>query len=187
VSSTDTAPILQALGASVTLVSAAGSRIVALADLYANDGMHYLTRRSDEILTSVILPPPEGWDSSYWKLRRRGSFDFPVAAAAAAVKRDGRRIIDARIVLGAVASRPVESDRAAAILSGQDLTDESIAEAAIAASEVAKPMDNTDFELVWRKKIVRSLVTNALREIRGDDMRERRRALARQELFSIRS
>jgi CO/xanthine dehydrogenase FAD-binding subunit len=90
-------------------------------------------------------------------------------------------------VLGAVASRPVESDRAAAILSGQDLTDESIAEAAIAASEVAKPMDNTDFELVWRKKIVRSLVTNALREIRGDDMRERRRALARQELFSIRS
>jgi 4-hydroxybenzoyl-CoA reductase subunit beta len=187
VSSTDTAPILQALGASVTLVSAAGSRIVALADLYANDGMHYLTRRSDEILTSVILPPPEGWDSSYWKVRRRGSFDFPVAAAAAAVKRDGRRIIDARIVLGAVASRPVESDRAAAILSGQDLTDESIAEAAIAASEVAKPMDNTDFELVWRKKIVRSLVTNALREIRGDDMRERRRALARQELFSIRS
>jgi hypothetical protein len=34
-------------------------------------------------------------------------------------------------------------------------------------------MDNIDFELVWRKKIVTSLVRNALREVRGDDMRAR--------------
>ena len=47
-------------------------------------------------------------------------------------------------------------------------------------------MDNTDFELVWRKKMVRSLVSDALREIRGDDMRARRRQLARQELLSLR-
>jgi len=47
-------------------------------------------------------------------------------------------------------------------------------------------MDNTDFELVWRKKMVRSLVSHALHVIRGDDMRARRRQLARQELLSIR-
>ena len=116
VSSTDTAPMLQALGASVTLVSARESRVIALADLYANDGMQYLNRRSDEILTSVRLPSPEGWRSAYWKLRRRGSFDFPVAAAAAAVRFDGARIADARIVLGAVASKPMGSDRAGALL-----------------------------------------------------------------------
>ena len=69
-----------------------------------------------------------------------------------------------RIVLGAVASRPLEADRAAALLKGEALTDEAIAAAAAAASEVAKPMDNTDFELVWRKKMVRSLVANALHE-----------------------
>jgi hypothetical protein len=46
-------------------------------------------------------------------------------------------------------------------------------------------MDNTDFELVWRKKMVRSLVAHALHEIRGDDVRARRRQLARQELLSI--
>ena len=34
-------------------------------------------------------------------------------------------------------------------------------------------MDNTDFELVWRKKMVRTLVSYALHEVRGDDMRER--------------
>ena len=46
-----------------------------------------------------------------------------------------------------------------------------IAAAADAAYEIAKPMDNTDFELVWRKKMIRALVTYALRELRGDDMR----------------
>ena len=51
VSSTDTAPMLQALGASVTLVSSAGERVLPLADLFANDGIHYLTKRPDEILT----------------------------------------------------------------------------------------------------------------------------------------
>ena len=35
-------------------------------------------------------------------------------------------------------------------------------------------MDNTDFELVWRKKMVTSLAVNALRELRGDDMRAAR-------------
>ena len=184
VSSTDTAPMLQALGASVTLASATGKRVLPLAELFANDGMHYLTRRPDEILTAIALPPADGWRSAYWKLRRRGSFDFPVAAAAVAAKLDDRTVADVRIVLGAVASRPVACERAAALLKGRTLTDEAIADAAAAAAEPAKPMDNTDFELVWRKAMVKTLVACALQDVRGDDMRQRRRQLARQELLA---
>jgi 4-hydroxybenzoyl-CoA reductase subunit beta len=66
VSSTDTAPMLMALGASITLVSKKGGpRELALADLYRNDGMSYLTRRPDEVLTHVLLPPSAGWRSVY--------------------------------------------------------------------------------------------------------------------------
>ena len=180
VSSTDTAPMLQALGARVHLVSTRGERDVDVADLYANDGMHYLTRRPDEILTSVAIPALDGWRSTYWKLRRRGSFDFPVAAAAVAARLDGDTVVEARIVLGAVASRPMASPKAAALLAGQRLTDDAIAAAADAAYDVAKPMDNTDYELVWRKKMIRALVTYALKEVRGDDMREQRGKIARQ-------
>src|SRR6476620_7978495 len=43
VSSTDTAPALIALGARVTLVSAAGTRRIAAGDLFRNDGIHSLT------------------------------------------------------------------------------------------------------------------------------------------------
>jgi len=185
VSSTDTAPMLHALGASVTLVSSRGARALPVAELFANDGMRYLTRRPDEILTSIAVPARPGWRSTYWKLRRRGSFDFPVAAAAVAARLDGDALVEVRIVLGAVASRPLESERAAALLQGRRLTDDLIDEAAALAADIAKPMDNTDFELVWRKAMVRALTVSALREIRGDDMRARRRQLARQELLAV--
>jgi CO/xanthine dehydrogenase FAD-binding subunit len=184
VSSTDTAPMLQALGARVRLVSASGERMVDVADLYQNDGMRYLTRRPDEILASVHVPPQDGWRSTYWKLRRRGSFDFPVAAAAVAAKIDaGGAVEDIRIVLGAVASRPMASPASSDLLRGQPLTNERISAAADAAYAVAKPMDNTDYELHWRKKMTRALVTYALQEIRGDDMRARRVSVARHALL----
>jgi 4-hydroxybenzoyl-CoA reductase subunit beta len=169
-SSTDCAPALIALGASVRLVSAQGERDVALPDLYRNDGIDYLARRPDEILTEVRLPPAEGWRSSYWKLRRRGAFDFPVLGVAAAVKtaRDGT-VEEARIALGAVSSRPLLT-QAGGLLAGRTLSDEAIAEVAKKVASVAKPMDNTDLDLYWRKDVVPEFVGYALREIRGDDM-----------------
>jgi 4-hydroxybenzoyl-CoA reductase subunit beta len=186
VSSTDTAPALIALGATVSLVSAAGSRQLAIADLYRNDGMHYLTRRPDEILTTVQVPDLTGWRSTYWKLRRRGSFDFPVlgVAAAARLERDGT-VADAHLVLGAVSSRPLVAEKAAASLLGRPLSDEAIAEAADLAFVLSKPMDNTDFALVWRKRVTRDFVTYALREVRGDDMRETRTRIARHALQGL--
>jgi len=187
VSSTDTAPMLMALGAKVTLVSKRdGGRVIPLADLYRNDGISYLTRRPDEILTHVLLPDASGWKSVYWKLRRRGSFDFPVLSVAAAVRWSQDRIVEeARIVLGAVASRPLAAEDAAAGLVGKPLDDAAIARAAEAAFAHAKPMDNTDFVLHWRKRVVREFVTAALRELRGDDMREIRRRYSRQDLVWV--
>ena len=181
VSSTDTAPALLALGATVTLVSANATRQVAASDLYQNDGIHYLTRRPDEILTAVHIPSRDGWRSVYWKLRRRGSFDFPVLSVAAAAKIAADGTVEAaRIILGAVASRPIDASAAAAAIIGQRLTDEVIAHAAETAAKPAKPMDNTDFDLTWRKRVARDVVTYALRELRGDDVREWRRKLSRQ-------
>ncbi|MGD9906066.1 MAG: xanthine dehydrogenase family protein subunit M [Vicinamibacterales bacterium] len=180
VSSSDTAPMLQALGTRVRLVSAVGERWIDVAELYANDGMHYLTRRPDELLAEVEVPADAAWRSTYWKLRRRGAFDFPVlsVAAAAQVAADGT-VTAARVVLGAVASRPMVAPKAGAALVGRALSDAAIAEAAEGAYEVAKPMDNTDFDLVWRKRMTRALAGYALRELRGDDMRESRRMLSR--------
>jgi len=181
VSSTDTAPALIALDAKVTLVSAQGERQVPLAALYQNDGIDYLTRRADEVLTEVVVP--QGWTSSYWKLRRRGAFDFPVLGVAAAARLAGDGTVEeARLALGAAASRPFLVDKAGEFLKGKRLTDEVIAEAGTLVASRAKPMDNTDLDLYWRKDVASAFAGYALREVRGDDMRETRIRVARQAL-----
>ena len=183
VSSTDSAPALIALGAKVKLASTQGEREVPVAELYKNDGIDYLARRPDEILTEVLLPEAQGWKSTYWKLRRRGSFDFPVlgVAAAARLAPDGT-VEEARLALGAVASRPFLVEKGGEFLKGRKLTDEAIAEAGAIVASRAKPMNNTDLDLYWRKDVVSSFVGHALRELRGDDMRATRLRIARQAL-----
>ena len=179
VSSTDLGPMLWALGASVRLISAHGQRSVDVRDLYRNDGIHYLARRPDELLASVRVPDGP-WRSSYWKLRRRGAFDFPVLSVAAAARLDhDGSVAEARLVLGAVSSCPMEVRDAAAVLAGHPLTDSAITRAADLAAQPARPMDNTDFTLHWRKKMVREFVTYSLREIRGDDVAGLRHKISR--------
>jgi len=180
VSSTDTAPALMALGARVRLVSQSGEREISLADLYNNDGMNYLHRRPDEILAEVLLDSLHDWRSTYWKLRRRGSFDFPVLSVAAAARFGNNGVMDeARIVIGSAASRPLVAEEAAKFLVGRSLTNEAIAEAAALAARIAKPLDNTDFDMSWRKKVIAEFVTYALRELRGDDVSTERTAITR--------
>jgi 4-hydroxybenzoyl-CoA reductase subunit beta len=130
----------------------------------------------------VRLPPADGWKSSYWKLRRRGAFDFPVLGVAAAVRttRDGT-VQEARIALGAVSSRPLLT-KAGDLLVGGKLSDEAIAEVGKKVASAAKPMDNTDLDLYWRKGVVPEFVGYALREIRGDDTSAARLRITRHAL-----
>jgi 4-hydroxybenzoyl-CoA reductase subunit beta len=182
VSSTDCAPALLSLGALVRLVSSNGERDLPMSELYRNDGIDYIARRPDEILTEVRLPDTSGWRSCYWKLRRRGSFDFPVLGVAAAAKfaPDGT-VEDARVALGAVASQPLLT-KAGEFLIGKKLADDVIAEAGRMAGSRAKPMDNADFDVYWRKHVAAAFVGYALRELRGDDVAALRMRIAKQAL-----
>ena len=167
VQSSDGVPVAVAIGAEVSLASARGTRRIPATALYNNDGIQYLTKQPDELLTTYHLPAPGGWRSSYVKLRRRGAFDFPVLGVAAWIKSRHDGIVeDARIVLGAVASYPMSVDSAAQILIGGKLDEERVATAADAAYRPAKPMDNTDFTLSWRKEMVRVYLRRALEGLR---------------------
>jgi 4-hydroxybenzoyl-CoA reductase subunit beta len=165
VQSADSVPVLIALSARVVFASPAGEREIALEELYRNDGIHYLTREPDELLTEIRLPPPGGRRSSYRKLRRRGSFDFPVLSVGAAVRLDGNTVTEARLVLGGVASAPLRLAGAEEILMGRALDEEAIARSAEAASGPSRPMDNTDFSFLWRKEMTRKYVAAALRDL----------------------
>jgi 4-hydroxybenzoyl-CoA reductase subunit beta len=167
VSSSDTAPALWSLGATVRLAGPAGPRTIPISALYQDDGIQYLTKQPGEIVTEITLPPADGIRSVYLKLRRRGSFDFPVLGVAAALRMDGPTVREARLVLGAVASLPREAADAARLLVGERLDSELIEHAAGVAARPAKPLDNTDLTHPYRKKMTRVFVARALRRLAG--------------------
>jgi 4-hydroxybenzoyl-CoA reductase subunit beta len=160
--------VLCALGARLTLASSAGEREIEATDLFHDDGIRYLTKRPDEILTRIVLPPPGTTRSAYWKLRRRGSFDFPVLGVAARVDLapDGT-IAHARIFFTGAGSRPVEATEACALLRGRKPDPSLIEEAAVKAAARARPFDNTDLEAGWRKQMARVFTRRALLEAVG--------------------
>jgi len=168
VSSTDLAPVAYVLGASVRLVSPRGERTLPVAELYTmDDGIDYLQKGRDEVLTRLELPPPDGLRATYLKFRRRGAIDFPLLGVAAAVRTDERGVCtDARLVLGAVATAPLPVPKAAEVLVGSTLGEDAIAEAAAIATAAAKPMDALDLPPSYRKRMIATHVTRAFRELR---------------------
>jgi len=166
ISSADTTPVLVSLGASVRLVSTRGVRILPVRELCKDDGIKPYSRAEDEILSEVLLPPAPGWKSTYLKLRRRGSFDFPILGVAIALRQNIEgEVEEARIILGAVASHPVEAVGATARLIGKRLEPTLIAEVATLAAKPARPLDNADLTMSYRKQVTATYVRRALEQL----------------------
>lgn len=168
ISSSDTAPVMISLGAEVTLVGPDSERRIPVQQLYGPDGINYLAKKPEEILTRIHVPDRSGWRMTYRKLRRRGSIDFPILGVAVAVRLgvDGS-VEDARIVLGAVHTSPVEATDAREFLKGRRLDPDTIETGAGIAYKPARPLDNADLAYSWRKRMARIEVARALAELAG--------------------
>jgi 4-hydroxybenzoyl-CoA reductase subunit beta len=166
VNSSDCVPMMVALDATIRLTSVDGEREVKAADLYAGeDGRKWMTRRPDEVMTDILIPPQAGARTVYKKLRRRGTFDFPVLGVAGRVVMNGE-VKSAALVIGAVGPMPVRATAAEELLLGSTLDDETIVKAAALAQKAATPLDNTDFKFPWRRQMVPVFVRRALTDLR---------------------
>lgn len=165
IASSDAAPVMCALGARVVLASRRGEREIEAGALYRPDGIRHLTLRPDEILAGIRLPPAGRVRSSYSKLRRRGAFDFPVLGVAACLRFERDVVAEARLWLTAVSMAPVRVPAAEQALAGRRLTVDAIEEAAGLAWFRARPVDNADFTVRWRKEMTRHHVRLALQAL----------------------
>jgi len=168
VQSSDLVPLMVAVGARLKLVSTLGERTIEAAGFYNDDGIDYLHKRPDELLAEIQLPARNGWRATYKKLRRRGSFDFPVLGVAVRLDVEGDGTVKgARVVLGGVSPAPLEVKEAGDALVGGALDDERMRRAAEACYVKARPLDNTDFVMNWRKQMTKPYVLRALEELKG--------------------
>ena len=116
-----------------------------------------------EILSEIILPPADDWRSVYLKLHRRNSFDFPILGVAAALRfADDGTVADATNYVGSRRFLSREATEAANRLVGQKLTPEIINEVAILAAKRAKPLNNADLTINYRKQVTPVYIRRAL-------------------------
>jgi len=169
IASSDTAPVLVSLGAEAIVVNHQGERRVKLEDLYRDDGIEYSAKAKDEVLKALFIPQESlARRNVYLKLRRRGSFDFPILGVAATMDIDERgECRHASLALTAVASAPKVITEAASLLQGKKVTAELIDAVADAASKLAHPLDNADLDYWYRKKMAKVYTQRALAQVAG--------------------
>jgi len=173
IASSDTSPVLVSLGAEAVLMSPRGERRCKLAELYQDDGINYSVRAQDEVLKGLFIPRESlSRRNVYLKLRRRGSFDFPILGVAATVDIDERgECRDATVVLTAVASAPKTIGEATSLLQGKKITLELIDAVADAAAKIAHPLDNADLDYWYRKRMAKVYTQRALAQVAGIEER----------------
>lgn len=162
VQSSDSVPVVCAMEAEVELLGPNGVRRLKAAELYQDDGIQYLTKKPDELLTTLHLPAPGDWKASYLKLRRRGAFDFPILGVGVCLWFDDKKVVKANVRLGGAGSYAIPAVETEKLLVGRELTDEVIAAAGAAAMKPARTMDNTDLDVYWRRKVAPVFVARAL-------------------------
>ena len=167
-SSSDTAPVMIALEAEVTLVGPDGERRIPVAELYGRDGIHYLAKRPDEILTEIHVPDRSGWRVTYRKLRRRGSIDFPILGVAAAVRLARGRGGGGADRAGGRAHAPRGGDGRGGISARASASTRRRSRWR-PGSPTSRPSPSTTptSSYAWRKRMARIEVARALRELAG--------------------
>ena len=153
---------LAAFDTSVEIASTSGRRTIPFVDLhrpYGDDPAVETTLKSGEIITAILVQAtPAGRRSTYLKVRDRRSYAYAVVSAAVALEMDGDTIVDARVALGGVASKPWRSAAAGEVLKGQTLTRELAFAAGTAAFRDAEPRGDNAFKIELGRNAVAKAV-----------------------------
>jgi aerobic carbon-monoxide dehydrogenase medium subunit len=160
----DTLPALLAYGAECRLIGPEGERLVPLEHFSLGPGRTAL--RPAELLVELHLPPPPpSTGALYIKHSPRSAMDISAVGVASVVTLDGRDGVcrEARIALGAVAPTVMRARSAEALLRGQRLDAALIQQAARAAMEEARPIDDIRGAARHRRAIVEALTGRTLR------------------------
>jgi 4-hydroxybenzoyl-CoA reductase subunit beta len=104
----DLAPALIVHDAELEIAGPGGTRRLALADAYREDGAAHLALAPDELVVAVCTPAAAaGRVSGYHKARARGAMDFPLAGVAVAARFDGGRLAELAVAVSGTNPRPL--------------------------------------------------------------------------------
>ncbi|MGH7128457.1 MAG: FAD binding domain-containing protein [Planctomycetaceae bacterium] len=160
----DSVPALIALQAIAVIQGPNGRREIPVEQFCTAPGINVLQR--GELLVELRFPArPQMSGSHYRRFIPRNEMDIAVVGVGASVVLDesGERFVTARIALGAVAPTPLLAEEAGTLLAGRPVDDEIIRNAADAARQIARPIDDMRGTIEFRKHVTGVLTERVLR------------------------
>lgn len=156
----DMLPPLLALNAQIELISRNETRVMPLSEFFL--GPRKTAQRADELISSIQLSVTSNQSpssspqssSAFYKLGLRQADAISLISVAVWIQRDGAKIHDARIALGAVAPRPLRAARAEEILRGQIFSETNLKESARVAAAECSPIDDLRASATYRRRMV---------------------------------
>ena len=164
VSASTVAPTLIAYGATVVIQGLKGTRHVLLENFYVTPTMETQREhdlRPNEIVVEVRIPPASGLTTSYYEVRQKYGFDWPLATATVAMSMSDDKVQNPVVMMSHVAPVPWRSKEAEAVLAGQSLTPAVAAEAAQAAIKPAKSLGQNGYKISIARVAVKRCILQA--------------------------
>ncbi|HEX3530910.1 MAG TPA: xanthine dehydrogenase family protein subunit M [Thermoanaerobaculia bacterium] len=151
-----------ALRAEVVATGPKGSRTIPIDEFFL--GLFSTALAPDEILTEIRVPaPPAKSGGSYVKLERKvGDFATAASAVQVTLAADGT-IAKIGIALTNAGPTPLRAADAESFLTGQQPTDERIAEAAQRAAAIASPNADRRGAIEYKRQMARVLTGRAIK------------------------
>lgn len=168
----ETPPLLIALGATMRLRDASGSRDLPVEDYFIAYGKQ--DRRPGEFVESITIPLKGAARIAAYKVSKRHHADITASAAAFRVETEGDTIIDARVAFGGMAATPKRATHAEAALRGQPFTAETFEAAARAVADDFQPLSDWRASAAYRQQLAANFFRRFWLEQSGAEHRLRR-------------
>jgi 4-hydroxybenzoyl-CoA reductase subunit beta len=187
----DTVPVLIALQAKVKIVSSSATdpptlegggeggggqqvpsmsssgreRMIPVEELYTGNGLQPLALSQEELLSEIFLPfPPSAAECVYLRFSLCKAMDFPLVSAVIFLERKNGLCSEARIVLGAVAPRPLRLTQLEESLKGEKITESLLHDCSIKAPEEAWQISKSGRMDAFTRKMITHLVYQGLKK-----------------------
>jgi carbon-monoxide dehydrogenase medium subunit len=158
----DSAPALIALRAQLRLLGTKGTRTLPLEDFYVGPGKTHLL--PDELLAEIFIPELGSASGSAFLKLTRVAADLAKVNVAAFIQREKDVCRECRIVMGAVAPKPLRLKQTEEILKGKRFEDNLCHLAGEKAAEEIQPITDIRSTAWYRREVTKILVRDVLKE-----------------------
>lgn len=159
----DTVAALIAYNTKIRITNSEEERILPLEEFYTGQGINHINLKPGEILSEILLPPSNGVRTFFFKYAPRNTIDFATVSIGVSLKKNP---IEARIVVGGVASAPLRLKEAEELLL-QRVDDDIADEVGKLGAATAKIISSVRGGVNYKREMIRLLIRDAVRCVQG--------------------